>query len=144
VAKINFKNLKLNNMIKHIKQLISKYIGDIQYIVTIINVSLSVQKHQFNTTKQVDEFVDEINDDTYWMIHKIDKIRMFDFKYNKKIKHTPLHFQHGDVTEIVNLEDWDYSFLKKDKSLNNIIRISGGEKRKENSITDELSIGEQM
>ena len=79
------------------------------------------------------------------MVQKIDKIRMFDFKYNKKIKHTPLHFQHDDVTEIFNLDDWDYRFLKKDKSLNNIIRSSsGGEKRKENSIIDELPIGGQM
>lgn len=109
-----------------LKQLISKYIGNIQYIVTIINVNLSVQKHQFNTTKQVDEFVDEINNDTYWMVQKIEKIRMFDFKYDKKIKHTPLHFQHDVVTEMYNLEDWDYSFLKKDKSLNNIIRSSSG------------------
>lgn len=116
------KKLKFDNIKKHIKQLISNYIGDIQYVVTIINVSLSVQKHKFNTAKQVDEFVDEINNDTYWMVQKIEKIRMFDFKYEKKIKHTPLHFQHDTVTEIYNLEDWDYSFLKKDESLNNIIR----------------------
>jgi len=123
----------------------SKYIGNIQYVVTIINVSLSVEKHQFNTIKQVDEFVDEINNENYWMVQKIEKIRMFDFQYEKNIKHTPLHFQHDAVTEMYNLENWDYSFLKKDKSLNNIIRSSsGGEKRKEKDITDELSIEEQM
>lgn len=112
-------------MKKLFKQLISKYIGNIQYVVTIINVSLSVQKHQFNTIKQVDEFVDEINNDRYWMVQKIEKIKMFDFKYDKKIKHT-LHFQHDVVTEMYNLEDCDYSFLKKDKSLNNIIRSLSG------------------
>jgi hypothetical protein len=132
-------------MKKLFKQLISKYIGNIQYVVTIINVSLSVQKHKFNTIKEVDEFVDEINNETYWMVQKIEKIRMFDFKYNKEIKHTPLHFQHDVVTEMYNLENWDYSFLKKDKSLNNIIRsLSGGEKRKEKDITDESSNEEQM
>jgi hypothetical protein len=109
-------------MKKHIKQLISKYIGNIQYIVTIINVELSVQKHQFNNTKQIDEFVDEINNERYWMVQKIEKIKIFDFKYNKKIKHTPLFTQHNTVTEMYNLNDWDYSFLKKDKNLNNIIR----------------------
>lgn len=132
-------------MKKYIKQLLSKYVGNIQYIVTIINVGLEVQIHQFNTTKQVDEFVDEINNDTYWMVQKIEKIRMFDFKYDKKIKHTPLHFQYDSVTEMYNLEDWDYSFLKKDKSLNNIIRSSsGGEKRKEKDIIEELTIEKQM
>jgi len=114
-----------------LKQLISKYFGNTQYVVTIINVSLSVQKHKFNTIKHVDEFVDEINNETYWMVQKIEKIRMFDFKYNKEIKHTPLYFQHDAVTEMYNLEDWDYSFLKKDESLKSIIRsLSGGEKRK--------------
>lgn len=116
-------------MKKLFKQIISKYIGNIQYVVTIINVSLSVQKHKFNTIKEVDEFVDEINNEIYWMVQKIEKIRMFGFKYNKEIKHTPLHFQDDDVTEMYNLENWDYSFLKKDKSLNNIIRsLSIGKK----------------
>lgn len=100
----------------------SLYFGNIQYIVTIINVSLSVKLHQFNTKKQMDEFVVEINDDTYWMVQKIDKIRKFNFNYDEKIKHKPLHFQHDDVTEKYNLENHDYSFLKKDKSLINIIR----------------------
>ena len=132
-------------MKKLFKQIISKYIGNIQYVVTIINVSLSVQKHKFNTIKEVDEFVDEINNEIYWMVQKIEKIRMFDFKYDKKVKHTPLHFQHDAVTEMYNLEDWDYSFLKKDESLKNIIRsLSGGEKRKEKDIAEEPSIEEQM
>jgi len=133
--------MNLKNTYKKYK---AKYIGNIQYVVTIINVSLSVQKHQFNTTKQVDEFVDEINNDTYWMVQKIEKTRMFDFQYDKNIKHTPLHFQHDAVTEMYNLEDWDYSFLKKDKSLTNISRNSGGEKRKEKDIIDESQIEEQM
>ncbi len=133
--------MNLKNTYKKYK---AKYIGNIQYVVTIINVSLSVQKHQFNTTKQVDEFVDEINNDTYWMVQKIEKIRMFDFQYDKNIKHTPLHFQHDAVTEMYNLEDWDYAFLKKDKSLTNISRNSGGEKRKEKDIIDESQIEEQM
>lgn len=110
-------------MKKQFKQLISKYFGNIQYMVTIINVSGQFQKHKFNTIKQVDEFVDEINDETYWMVQKIEKNRMFDFKYDKKIKHVPLHFKHDDVTEMYNLGDHNCSFLKKDKSLNNIIRI---------------------
>ena len=106
-----------------IKKLIQKYIGKIQYIVTIINVDLSIQKHQFSTIQQVDEFVNEVNNTPYWMVQKIEKIRTYNFIYNKQILHSPLWVQADGVTEMHNIETYDFSFLKQDKSLINIIRL---------------------
>jgi hypothetical protein len=100
----------------------AKYIGNLKYVVTSINVSLSVNISSFNSLVELNEFVNEINNEKYWMIQKIEKIRTFDFKYNENIKHTPLHFYKENVTEIYDIEDYEYRFLKKDNSLCNIKR----------------------
>ena len=109
-------------MINIYKKIKSKYIGNIQYVVTTINVSLCIKKYKFNSIKEVDEFVEEINNETYWMVHKIEKIRNFDYQYNKNIKHSPLHFCNDTITEIYNINNQDYSFLKIDNSLTNVSR----------------------
>lgn len=112
----------MNKLQEFYKKYKDKYIGNIQYIVTIINVSSQVQKHNFVSLGKLSEFVDEINNETYWMVQKIEKIRIFDFKYAKNITHSPLWFQHDAVTEVYNLNDTDYQFLKIDDSLIHVIR----------------------
>jgi hypothetical protein len=107
---------------KKIKEIISKYIGRIEYVVTTLNVSGSVNIDRFNTIKDVDDFVISINNEPYWFVQKIEKIRKYNFKYNKNIIHTPLHFSMENVTETHNCNDYNYSFLKIDESLTNVTR----------------------
>lgn len=108
----------------YIKNIFNKYIGNIEYIVTIVNVSLLVEKRVFSNIKEVDEFVKLVNLEAYWDVQKIEKIRRFSFAYNKEIVHSPLHFCVEDVTEMRNCDNYDYSFLKKHESLLNVNHVS--------------------
>jgi len=123
-------------------ELITKYFGKIEYIVTVINVSGSVEHHPFFHMDDVDSFVDNVNAEMYWDVQKIEKLRRYDIKYKKLVVHSPLFFSLEDVTETENLWGNDFSFIKKDKSLNNINRVSTKEtiknekSKKESSLCD--------
>lgn len=106
------------------KKILSTFFGKKEYVVTIVNVSLDINKHVFNNIKDVDIFVSEINNEKYWDVQKIEKIRRFDFVYDKQVVQSPLHFCVEDVTEMRNCENYDYSFLKKHQSLKNIKYVS--------------------
>jgi hypothetical protein len=108
---------------KYFKKLLLKYIGKIEYIVTITNTGGEIEKYCFYKTKDLDVFVNEINAEIYWMVEKIEKIKRFDFKYNKEIIHTPLWFQNT-FTEKYKLDDCEYSFFMGDDSLQNIKRTN--------------------
>ena len=105
-----------------ITKLINKYIGKIEYIVTLLGVDGDIKKHTFKSIKDVDIFVYEVNNETYWDVQKIEKIRRLDFIYNKDVIHTPLWFNMENVTELHNCNNHDFSFIKKDISLKNIKR----------------------
>lgn len=90
-------------------KLLLKYIGKIEYIITITNSIGEIKKYQYVSIKDVDAFVNEINAEIYWMIEKIEKIRRYDFKYKKEIIHTPLCFS-CDKTETFSLDNKAYQF----------------------------------
>ena len=102
--------------------------GELNYIVTVCDMYGSVQKQKFTSIKKINDFVDELNEpENYqYMIQKIEKIRVFSFRYKKEIIHTPLGFQVEDVTEIHSVDNYPYSFFKIDDSLNNVTRKSNG------------------
>lgn len=100
-----------------------KYIGVIEYVVTITNVSGEIQRYIFYSVIKVNDFVTEINDNKYWNIQKIEKLRRQHFEYFHEIIHTPLWFQLENVTETAYVGDSAYSFLVKDESLKNIKRV---------------------
>ncbi len=62
-----------------IKSFFDKIFGNIEYVVTIISVDGSVQKHLFSKIVDVDEFVTEINGERYFNIQKIEKFRRYGF-----------------------------------------------------------------
>lgn len=105
-----------------ITKIISKYIGNLEYVVTIVSTDGSVGKRIFKNTKEVDNFVIEINKETYYDVQKIEKFRRYDLKYNKNVLHTPLWFKADDVTEMYNYDNYDYSYIIIDESLTNVTR----------------------
>ena len=109
------------NFIIHIT---SKLFGNLEYVVTVVNTDGRRCIKRFKNLKEVDDFVFEINNSTYYSVQKIEKIRKIDFEYNKTISHTPLWFRLDGTTEIQNIDNTDYSFLKIDKSLINVVRES--------------------
>ncbi len=108
--------LEINNIIK-------KFFGNIEYVITIVNVSGDVKKLIFYKLKDVDGFVSKINVDEYWDVQKIEKFRRFKYTYKNKVIHSPLHFCLDDITEKEFVNNHDYIFIKKDKSLENINRV---------------------
>jgi hypothetical protein len=113
---------KPNIMKKYINKLISKYIGNIEYIVTVVGFEGGVSQNKCKTIKEIDDLVNEINSSTYHQVQKIEKFRKYSYKYNKNVLHTPLWFQVDDVTEMHNCDDYDFSFLKINDSLTNVTR----------------------
>jgi len=109
-------------ILKYVKKFASKYIGSLEYVVTIVNVNGEVVRNFCKNIKEVDAFVIEINGETYYDVQKIEKFRRYSFKYNKKVLHTPLWFEYDNVTEMYNCDNMEYSFLKIDESLTNVIR----------------------
>ena len=99
-----------------IKSFFDKIFGNIEYVVTIISVDGSVQKHLFSK-------IIEINGERYFNIQKIEKFRRYDFSYKKQILQSPLFFYKDDVTEMEYFINHEYSFIKKDVSLKNIERV---------------------
>lgn len=63
-----------------------------------------------------------INEDAYWMIQKIEKVRKFNFVYNDNVIHKPLHFFDDRLCKRVENPKINkkLSYLKSDKTLNNI------------------------
>lgn len=104
------------------KKIYYKFFGKLKYVISIISVDLRVEKFEYYSIKLMNEFIEIVNNEKYWMVHKIEKIRCFNFKTNKQIIHKPLFGTHEDITEIVDIDNTNYSFLKKHDSLNNIIR----------------------
>ena len=112
-----------------IKNLINKYIGKIEYVVTIINVDGEGKQFSFHKLKDVDIFVISTNNERYWFVQKIEKFRRCSFIYDKLVLHSPLHFHLDDETEMhkckmKNGDNHDFSFIKKHESLQNIERVS--------------------
>ena len=107
----------------YFKNIISKYFGKIEYVVTIVNVSGNVRYSTFHKMNDVNEFIVAINNEKYWNIQKIEKYRKYNFLYENEIVHSPLFFVLKNVTENERIMDINYSFLKKDKSLKIINRI---------------------
>jgi hypothetical protein len=107
-----------------IKRMHNKYIGRIEYVVSIINNSGEVRMFTHKNIQEVDVFVSEINTEAYWHVDKIERIRRYYYQYKKEIIHTPLWFHDPRVTETYIIGKNEYSFLLKHKSLNNIKRFA--------------------
>jgi len=114
----------------------NKKSGKVEYHVTTLNVSGQVQQLVEHTVKELDGLVANINADPYWSVQKIEKFKRYtDFVYEKEIVQSPLHFQLEGVTEMVDVQTENigihaFSYVLKDKSLTNIKRVEGDEKRK--------------
>jgi len=107
-----------------INHLVLKYVGRIEYVVTSVHVSGSVDVGNYSTLKDVNAFVNDINTDRYWDVQKIEKFRRYDFKYHKEVLHSPMHFRIENVTEMETLNTYAFCFLLKHKSLTNTRRVS--------------------
>lgn len=110
-------------MRKFFDKFVQKYFGKIQYITTIVNVSGTIETYGFNSLKELDIFVLNINGEKYWDIQKIEKFRRFSFQYKNQIIHSPLHFCLENVTEKAKFLGYEYSFLKKHESLLSVKRV---------------------
>jgi len=108
----------------YFKTLLSKNKRKTEYNITTVNVNGNIKSFRFYSIKDVDNFIIEINNEKYWNVQKIEKLRKYKFKYNKEIAHSPLFFDLENVTENDIVNNQDYSFLKKHKSLENINRVS--------------------
>jgi hypothetical protein len=108
---------------KYIQNILYKYIGKKEYVVTAVSVDGEVKHGTFFTIKEVDDFVNKINVEKYYDVQKIEKIRKCHFKYNKEIIHSPLWFSLENVTEDEFCVNHEYSFLKKHESLQNVKRV---------------------
>ena len=129
-----------NNIINKIKKLLNKYIGKTEYVVRLTSSCGEVCISTYETMKEVDDVVDEVNSSTYHMISKIEKIRRLPFQYNKEVLHTPTMFSIDSVTERDMCDDYEYSFLKIHSSLKNVKR--GMRNYKEKIVTGVLEIDE--
>ena len=130
---LNKLHLKLSNpniinyrkyIFTHIKKFINRYIGKIEYTITIVSTDGNVKHYNLSTIKEVDNFVIKINNEKYWNVQKIEKFRRYEFRYKKEIIYSPLFFCLKDVTESKYINNGNYSFLKKHESLNNIKYVS--------------------
>jgi hypothetical protein len=124
-------------MINFIKNIISKYIGCVEYQVTIVNVSGSLQKLKFRNINDLKSSINLINSERYWMVKKIEKVRKLKFEYHNKIIHTPLHFQ-SEITEKSKCDNYGYSFLKIDESLTNVTRTNNHIQENRDSKIEEI------
>jgi hypothetical protein len=111
-------------MINRIKTFISSIIGKLEYQIRIVSSDGTIKVLTANNIAEVDKLVIEVNNERYWQVERIDKIRRFKFTYHKQIQHRPLMFSHADVTEPYTVNGIQFSFLQKSKSLSNIIRKS--------------------
>lgn len=109
---------------KIINYITYKLFGNLEYVVTVVHTNGNITEMIYKSLKEVDNFIIEINNSTYYSIQKIEKIRKFKFEYNKTISHKPLWFRLDGVTENHNIDSHEYSFLKIDKSLIHVIRES--------------------
>lgn len=115
--------MKNSKIIQWFLNKIKTYVGEIEYVVTIVNVSGEIQRHIFYNKQKIDAFVCEVNTEKYWCVQKIEKIRRYEFVYNHEIIHSPLWFNLDGVTEVNCVENNEFSYLIKDKSLCNIKRV---------------------
>jgi hypothetical protein len=53
-------------MIK-LNKILNKILGKKEYLVTIINVDLHFKTLNFDSLKEVDKFVNEVNNETYYI-----------------------------------------------------------------------------
>jgi len=109
-------------LLSKIKTLIKLYLGELEYNVTLASADGRTGTYIVKSESELDDYVNKINLEPYWMISKIDKVRRLPFSYQKPVSHTPLHFSDERFTEKYNVRDWEYSFLKIDSSLSNVIR----------------------
>jgi hypothetical protein len=113
-----------NKLIKSIFKFFNINPGKLEYVVTVVNVSGEVKKYTFKNIKDVNGFVTDVNSETYWNIQSIEKIKRYEFTYNREVIHSPLFFTMENVTEKQYVDDHDYSFLIKNSSLKNIRRVT--------------------
>ena len=112
--KINFKLI--------LKNIYLKYFGELKYIITLLGVDGSVEKYSVGTKKELGEIIFKVNDERYWIVQKVEKIRCFEFSTDLKIYHTPLFFYNPEISEYHEIKNHKYSFNKIDKSLLNVER----------------------
>lgn len=126
----------------NLSKLLNKIFGKKEYNVTVVNVSGSLELHTIYNKSDLDLFVRDLNKMTYWDVQKIEKFRKYDFIYEKNVVHSPLYFSLEDVTERETVWGTEYSFLKKDKSLSIVNRVStketlkNGKRKEESSLCD--------
>jgi len=106
------------------KRLINYIFGEKRYVVNVADMYSGVKIIEFKKIKELNDFADELNkkENYQYMIQKIEKKRVIPFTYKKQINHRKLGFFVDDVTEMVNVGNHDYSYLKIDDSLVNVIR----------------------
>ena len=113
---------------KVFKNLYKKLFGELVYVVTIESIYGERSIYEVNDIKIIHEQVNELNEDGQYhhMVSKVEKKRVYPFKYDKLIKHYRLTFAKDGLTEKVYSEKDDhiYSFLIIDKSLTNVKRIN--------------------
>lgn len=102
---------------KCIKKIINKYLGSVQYLVNVRSCDgTEGKRYVYDTELEVDECIKLFNTEKYWSVINIEKIRKFDFVYNKEVKHYPLWFDDSTTERIDEL-----SFYKPVTSLSNVI-----------------------
>lgn len=109
---------------KLFKKLYKKIFGELKYRVQLLTMYGEVTIHEFDNIKGVNKFIEGMNEPEFYQynIVKIDKLRFFTFTYNKKIIHRKLGFCAKSATEIVNIDDHDYSYPKIETNLINVVR----------------------
>lgn len=111
-----------------LKALYNKYFGKTEYIITTVEKGGEVKSFCLYNMKEVNDCISSFNSEKYWDVQKIEKIKRYNFIYNKEVKHSPLFFCIDDpstycITEMSNIDNQDYSFLIKHKSLKNVNRV---------------------
>jgi hypothetical protein len=113
---------------KIFKNLYKHLFGELIYTVSVMSIYGEETWYEIKDLKIIDKEVEKLNADSEYhhMIRKIEKKRVYPFKYNKLIKHKRLTFQKEGLTELVYNEKYDRksSFLITDKSLTNVKRVN--------------------
>ena len=110
--------------IKLFKNLYKKYFGETKYKVHVLTMYGDFKIYYHNNIKTVNELIEEINQPDFYQYNvvKIEKIRFFNFNYNKEIIHRKLGFRAEPDTEMVNVDGYEYSYPKIETNLTNVVR----------------------
>jgi hypothetical protein len=110
------------------KNLYKQLFGELIYVVSVMSIYGEETRYEIKDLSIIDKESEKLNDKLQYhhMISKIEKKRVYPFKYNKLIKHTPLTFQKEGLTELIYNEKYNHkhSFLIIDESLTNVKRAN--------------------